>query len=88
MSTIELVNLIGNEIDKPAIVFNIPKGIINIMAKVGDAFSLPFNTERIEKLTENYVVSNKKIKEALTLKELPLSAELGMRKTINSFNKQ
>jgi nucleoside-diphosphate-sugar epimerase len=88
ISTIELVNLIGNEINKPAIVFNIPKGIINIIAKLGDAFSLPINTERIEKLTENYVVSNKKIKEALALKELPLSAELGMRKTINSFNEQ
>jgi nucleoside-diphosphate-sugar epimerase len=88
LSTKELVTLIGNEIGKPAIVLNIPKGIINVIAKIGDLINLPINTERIDKLTENYVVSNDKIKKALSLKDLPLSSELGMRKTINSFNKK
>jgi nucleoside-diphosphate-sugar epimerase len=85
--TLDLVTLIGDEINKPAMILNIPKRVIKMIAKVGDVFSLPFNTERIDKLTENYVVSNEKIKKALSLKQLPLSSENGMRKTINSFKK-
>ena len=88
LSTKDLVTLIGNEINKPAIILNFPKGLIKLIAKIGDTLSLPINTERVEKLTENYEVSNNKIKEALYLKELPLAAEVGMRKTINSFNKK
>lgn len=34
-------------------------------AKVGSMLHLPLNTERLRKLTENYVVSNEKIKKAL-----------------------
>jgi nucleoside-diphosphate-sugar epimerase len=88
LSTKDLVTLIGDEISKPAMVLNIPKGFIYMIAKIGDVIRLPINTERIDKLTENYVVSNAKIKKALALKELPLSSELGMMKTINSFNKK
>ena len=87
LSTKELVKLIGNEIGKPAIILNIPKGIIAFLAKIGDLISLPLNTERIDKLTENYEVSNQKIKDSLSIKELPISTEEGLRKTINSFNK-
>ena len=85
LSTNDLVSLIGDEINKPAILLNLPKTFINLIAKIGDLIKLPINTERVEKLTENYVVSNTKIKNALSLKELPLSTKAGMRKTIISF---
>ena len=42
------------------------------------------NTERLNKLTENYVVSNAKIKKAIK-KELPLSIKEVIIKTITSF---
>lgn len=58
MSTKQLVTLIVDEINKPAIVLNISKVFINMIAQMGDILSLPINTERIDKLTENYVVSN------------------------------
>ena len=87
-STIELVSLIGDEINKPAVIIKTPKVLLNVVARIGDVFSLPINSERLSKLTENYIVSNRKIKKALSLKALPLSAELGMRKTINSFKKE
>ena len=52
---------------------------------MGDWLKLPLNTERLRKLTENYVVSNDKIKSALGIEKLPLSAEEGLVKTIKSF---
>jgi hypothetical protein len=48
-------------------------------------FSLPFNTETVCKLTESYIVSNQKLKNALK-KPLPVSAKDGLLITFNSFN--
>jgi len=59
---------------------------MNNIAKVGDILRLPLNTERLNKLTETYIVSNIKIKKAIN-KQLPLSNIQGMMKTIQSFNK-
>ena len=51
---------------------------------VGDWLKLPLNTERLNKLTENYVASNAQIKKTLG-KELPISAREGLNRTIASF---
>ena len=63
---------------------NVPVGFIQSIAKLGDKFKLALNTEHLNKLTENYVVSKKKIKVALG-KELPIKAREGLRRTILSF---
>ncbi len=84
VSTNELISLIaGSQSEKPHI-WNIPKFFIYAIAKIGDVFRLPLNTERLQKLTENYILSNKKIREAIN-KPLPFSAKEGLLKTINSF---
>jgi hypothetical protein len=44
------------------------------------------NSERLEKLTESYVVSNRKLKKALNIESFPLTVEEGLRKTLQSFN--
>ena len=54
-------------------------------ASVGGVLHLPLNKDRLQKLTENYVVSNDKIKHALGIERMPLSAKEGMRKTLESF---
>jgi hypothetical protein len=54
------------------------------MARVGDTFHLPLNTERLQKLTENYVVSNTKITKAIA-RSLPIPAKEGLLKTFTSF---
>ena len=61
-----------------------PKWIINSLAYFGDIIKAPLNSHRLNKLTENYVVSNRKIKKELNV-ELPISSSEGMRKTIRSF---
>ena len=84
LSTKELVTIIGKTIGKPSRIVNFPKFIINLLAKVGDFLPLPINSERVQKLVENYEVSNDKIKKAIK-KELPLSSKKGIEKTIASF---
>tara|TARA_R110002072_G_scaffold289873_2_gene457212 strand:- start:8416 stop:9327 length:912 start_codon:yes stop_codon:yes gene_type:complete len=84
ISTNELVSIIGKSISKPAKILNIPKFIIEILARIGDIIPIPVNSERLQKLTENYEVSNMKIKKAIQ-KNLPLTTEKGIEKTIVSF---
>lgn len=85
LSTNELVDLIAGISGKKSKSWNISKGFIQSIASVGDMIKLPLNSERLKKLTENYVVSNKKVKAALGIEKLPLTAEEGLRKTIASF---
>lgn len=85
LSTNELVELISQTLSKKPKFWNIPAGLIKGGAKVGDVLPLPLNSERLKKLTESYVVSNEKIKAALGIERLPLTAKKGLMKTIRSF---
>lgn len=87
VSTNQVVNIISKVINKKSKLIHVPKSLIKSIAKFGDIIKLPFNTEKLTKLTENYKVSNQKIKDVLELEKLPLSAEEGLEKTIKSFNK-
>jgi len=84
LSTNELINLISESQNKNSHIWNVPKSLINIFAKIGDVLKLPLNSERLVKLTESYIVSNNKIKNAIN-KPFPLSSREGLKKTLNSF---
>ncbi len=84
LSTKELINFISLRQGKPAYIWYIPKNLIKLIARLGDFLYLPFNTERLVKLTETYIVSNKKIINAIN-KQLPLSSKDGLMKTFKSF---
>ena len=84
LSTIDLVKIISEVLCKPTRILKIPKLFVRFIAKVGDLFPLPINSERLLKLTENYEVSNLKIKKAIQ-KKLPLSSIEGIKKTVTSF---
>lgn len=83
-STNQLILLIGEVIVKKPLIFNMPKWTIKYIAKVGDVFPIPINSDRLNKLTEHYCVSNNKIMSTLKT-SLPLTGEEGFIKTINSF---
>ena len=86
ISTNELIKIIGKASGKKSKLWKIPHNLITGLVKIGDVLPLPLNSERLKKLTESYVVSNTKIKQALRIKHLPLSAEEGLVKTIESFS--
>ena len=84
-STNQVVRLIAESKGKSARILNLSKSFIRAIARLGDFLQLPLNTERLQKLTESYVVSNDKIKRALG-KPLPLTSSEGLRKTFRSFS--
>lgn len=88
LSTNELIDVMCSAMGKKAHIWRVSKGLINFMAKTGDILHLPLNTFRLTKLTENYVVSNAKIKQALGIKSMPVDARGGLTKTIQSFQNQ
>ena len=85
LSTNELIILMSKIMNRPNRIWKWNEGVIRFCARVGTALRLPLNNERLQKLTENYVVSNSKIKKALNIDKMPFSAEEGFVKTINSF---
>jgi len=85
LSTNQLIKLIGEALGKKASIINTPKFLVRGVSKLGDVLKLPLNTERLNKLTETYIVTNQKIKNAIN-KPLPITATAGLLKTFNSFN--
>ena len=85
ISTNDLVKLIAKVSGKDEKLWKIPSLLISSVAKVGDVMKLPLNSERLKKLTENYLVSNQKIKNTLGIEKLPVSAEKGLEITIKTF---
>jgi nucleoside-diphosphate-sugar epimerase len=84
LSTNQIIELISNSLNHKSIIIKLPKSFIFVLAKFGDFIRLPINTENLTKLTENYVVSNEKIKTAIG-KELPMSSKEGLLKTFSYF---
>ena len=87
LSTNELIQVICESLGKKAHIWKLPKGLMNGVAKVGGWLHLPLNPERLRKLTENYISSNAKIKEALGIERMPVDARAGLKRTIESFRR-
>ncbi len=87
LSTNELIEVICSALGKKAHIWRVPQNVMNGVAKIGGWLHLPLNPFRMQKLTENYVVNNAKIKKALELKKMPVSAKEGLIHTIQSFKK-
>ena len=60
----ELIKLLGATLEKKGRIWLIPISWIKGVAKLEDVLQLLLNSERLQKLTENYVVSNQKIVKA------------------------
>jgi nucleoside-diphosphate-sugar epimerase len=84
LSTNDVINMIADSKGKKATILNISQKLIKLLARVGDFLKLPLNSERLQKLTESYIVSNAKIKKALG-KQFPVSSEDGLMRTFQSF---
>ena len=85
ISTNRLIELIAETCGKRAKLWRVPKGVMRMVAKIGDVLHLPLNTERIVKLTEDSFVNNSHLKSQLGWKRMPICAEEGMRRTLRSF---
>ena len=85
LSTNELIEVMCEAMGKKAHIWRINRKLMEGIAEVGTVLHLPLNRERLGKLTENYVVSNAKIKRALGIEQMPVRAKNGLIKTVHSF---
>ena len=85
LSTNELIEEICKSLGKKAHIWRLPKGLMIGVARVGGWLHLPLNPFRLQKLTENYVSSNAKIKAALGVEKMPVDAREGLQRTLESF---
>lgn len=86
LSTNELIALMCEVLGRKPHIWKMNKLMMEGCARLGTLLHLPLNMERLRKLTENYVVSNAKIKAALGIEKMPVRAEEGIVKTIESFS--
>lgn len=86
LSTNELIGIICEATGKKARIWHFPRGLMKGCARIGDVLHLPLNSERLQKLTEDYVSSNAKVKAALGIESLPVRAREGLYRTIKSFS--
>ena len=87
LSTNQVVMLLAAAIGVKPRLWKINPKLIRLFSRCGDILHLPLTTERLHKLTENYIVSNNKIRRVLN-KELPLTAAKGLTITAKSFNQE
>lgn len=85
VSTIALIKMISGILGKKVRLLKVPRPIIRLFATFGDFLPLPLNTERLQKLTGDYLVSNDKVKDAIG-KPLPVKAINGFEITFKAFN--
>lgn len=86
LATNQIIELIAQSQGLNSNIFKISPRFIFAIAKLGDVLKLSINSERLQKLTDSYVVSNFKLKNAIA-KPLPLSSTEGLLKTFKFFNK-
>lgn len=87
LSTNEIVSILAEAEGKKARVWKVSPVLLRLLAGIGDRIHLPLTTERLNKLTEDYIVSNDKIKKAIQI-SLPLATKEGLRITAASFKKR
>jgi nucleoside-diphosphate-sugar epimerase len=85
LSTNELIELIAGSKERKPKIWKINKSLISFAAQVGGILHLPLNPERLRKLTENYIVSNQKMKTALDINQLPVDVRTGLIRTLSTF---
>jgi nucleoside-diphosphate-sugar epimerase len=84
LSTNEVISILAESQYRKPRIWIISKGLIEFIAKIGNVLKLPLNEERLQKLTDSYVVSNKKLMDAIG-KPLPVSSREGLLRTFQSF---
>jgi len=86
VSTNKLIRIMCETLGRRPRIWKIPKAMMIMFARIGSVLGLPLNTFSLNKLTENYIVSNAKIKKAIGVNKLSTLATDGIKKTIESFN--
>ncbi len=85
ISTKEVIQIMKYVTNKKIPNLALPKFFVKAVARVGDIVPILLNSTRLKKMTGSLTISNSKIKNALGIKKLPLTAKEGLIKTVETF---
>jgi len=85
VSTNRLITLIAEAYGRKPRFWKIPRWMMRMAAAAGSVLHLPLNAERLGKLTEDSVVDNSALRNALGWSKMPIDAEDGLRSTLAEF---
>ena len=63
-----------------------PKGILNLFAKIGNMFNWEFNSKKLFELSHSRIIVGNKILAALDKNKMPVDTETAVLKTIEYYN--
>ena len=84
--TSHLVNWIADVFDKKAKIIKVPKGILNLFAKLGDMFKWEYNSKKLLEISQSRIINGNKVKEALEMNKMPFDTETAVLKTIEYYD--
>lgn len=87
LSTRRIVEIMHEELGRKAQIWDIPVALWKVSLKCASFVGLGIVTEKVKKLTDNFVISTAKLKTALGISQLPQNAEEGFRETVKSFKR-
>ena len=86
IATLNLIHWIAAVFDKKAKIIKVPKGILNLFAKLGDIFKWEFNSKKLFEISHSRIINGNKIKNALEMNKMPFDTETAVQKTIEYYD--
>ena len=86
IATLNLIHWIAAVFDKKAKIIKVPKGILNLFAKLGDIFKWEFNSKKLFEISRSRIINGNKIKNALEMNKMPFDTETAVQKTIEYYD--
>jgi nucleoside-diphosphate-sugar epimerase len=82
----QFVLWIANVLEKKASIYKLPKGILNLIAKMGTIFNWDFNSKKLYEKSHSRVVNCDKLKNELHITKMPMETQQSVLKTIEYYN--
>lgn len=86
IGSIQFVNWMSEVLEKKTTIYKVPKGVLNLLAKLGNVFKWEFNTKKLFEKSHSRIVNCDKLKSELHLSKMPLDTEQAVLKTIEYYN--
>ena len=84
ISTNELISIIAKSLNRKSLILNVPIQVVRLVVRLLDHFHIINASEKLNKLTESYVVSNQKLSKMIG-KPFPIDARDGLLTTFQFF---
>jgi nucleoside-diphosphate-sugar epimerase len=86
IESIQFINWMSEVLEKKTTIYKVPKGVLNLLAKLGTIFNWEFNTKKLFEKSHSRIVNCDKLKNELHISKMPMDTEQAVLKTIEYYN--